>query len=232
MKKILSFLMSTAVFVLICICIIIGVNGYIMYDRVINKKPIETAVFEIQSNPNYVLSKNINPEFLNAIQAIEDKRFFKHGALDPISTVRAFFTNILSLRYVAGGSTITQQLAKNMYFSREKKLSRKVAELFVAEKIEKQYTKDEILELYVNIIYYGDNNYGIKSASENYFGKTPADLDLNEASLLAGLPKAPSYYALSKNYPGAKERQSEVLKAMVELNYITEEDMKTVMEMR
>ena len=107
-------------------------------------------------------------------------------------------------------------MRKNLYFSNDQSFIRKVAELFVAFDLERIYNKDDVLELYVNVIYYGDGNYGIKEASENYFGKVPAGLSYDEATLLAGLPQAPSSYALSSHYDRAKQRQSEVIEALTQ----------------
>lgn len=195
--------------------------GYREYTVATQGMPIEKKVEEIQSDKNYVRIEEINKDFINAIVAIEDHRFYKHDGIDYIAIARATIKNIVAGDIVQGGSTITQQLAKNMYFNNEQKLKRKVAEVFVAEKLEKNYSKEEILELYANIIYFGDGNYGIKEASEGYFNKSPKALTTDEATLLAGLPQAPSRFALSKNYEAAKKRQKQVLEAMVLNGYLT-----------
>ena len=124
--------------------------------------------------------------------------------------------NITQKKVLQGGSTITQQVAKNLYFDNDQNFLKKIAEMFVAFELEENYSKDEILELYVNIIYYGDNNYGIKEASNNYFGIEPIALDYDQSTLLAGLPQAPSSYALGENYELAKERQKQVIAALEE----------------
>ncbi|MGM9922662.1 MAG: transglycosylase domain-containing protein [Bacillus sp. (in: firmicutes)] len=205
--KLLFMLFLTAV----CLILLLG---YGKYKLATNELPLTERVEAITAKDSFVPLNQINPEFLQAIVAIEDHRFYEHGPIDFIALVRATVVNGLKGEIVQGGSTLTQQVAKNLYFTNEQSFIRKVAELFVAYHLEKTYTKDDILELYVNIIYYGDGNYGIKAASENYFGKQPKDLTYDEATLLAGLPQAPSAYALSSHYEQAKRRQQEVINAL------------------
>ena len=149
--------------------------------------------------------------YQNAVIAVEDHRFEKHGGIDIIGTCRAIVTNITSFSLVEGGSTITQQLARNLYFTQEQSLTRKIAELLVAFDLEKNYSKDQILELYINTIYFGEGYYGIKEACEGYF---------DEMTLLAGIPNAPSVYSLNANPDLAKQRQQHVINAMKEYGYI------------
>lgn len=213
--------------IVILIVLIVGViafMGYFMYNEAINKISISDKVNEIKSDKNYVDINNISQDFKNAIIAIEDHRFKEHSGIDFITTTRSMLENIIKKDIVAGGSTITQQTGRLLYFTQEQRFTRKVAELFVAFNLEKNYSKDEILELYVNIIYYGNGYYGIKEASLGYFNKEPKDLTLEEASLLAGIPNAPSVYAPNKNPDLAKKRQLAVLNAMVKYEYISEND--------
>ncbi|MGL4344322.1 MAG: transglycosylase domain-containing protein, partial [Cellulosilyticaceae bacterium] len=135
-------------------------------------------------------------------------------AIDMISLARATVKNLIEGEVVQGGSTITQQLAKNLFLSSDQTLMRKLQELFFAYELETQLTKDEILELYVNVIYYGDGYTGIQAAVEGYFGKSPEDLSYEEATMLAGLPQAPSRYALSQHYERALKRQAQVVAAL------------------
>ena len=124
-----------------------------------------------------------------------------------------------------GGSTITQQVAKNLYFITEDDfISRKIAEIFVAFDLENNYSKDDILEFYINTIYFGDGYYGIKEASNGYYKKDPKDLNLYESTLLAGVPNAPSVYAPTVNPDLAKSRQGKVIRSMIEYGYLTEEE--------
>lgn len=195
---------------------VIMLNGYKDYKIEINNNSIESLVTNIQGKNNYVKIENISQDFLLAIVAIEDKRFLKHNGVDYISLVRAVCKNIEAGKVIQGGSTITQQLAKNMYFDGEQKLTRKIAELLIAKDLEKKYSKNEILELYVNVIYYGNNSYGIREATKGYFDKEPDELTYDEATLLAGVPQAPSYYDLTKNMSAAKNKQEYVEKALKE----------------
>lgn len=142
--------------------------------------------------PNgYVTIDKIPAKFKYAIIAVEDHRYESHGAIDFISIMRAVYRNISEFSLVEGGSTITQQFAKNTFFTQEKKFTRKMAEVFAAIDLEKMYSKDDIIEMYMNTIYFGDGYYGIGAASRGYFDKEPAELTLDEITLLAGIPNAP-----------------------------------------
>ncbi|MEG2348837.1 MAG: biosynthetic peptidoglycan transglycosylase [Clostridia bacterium] len=223
MKKILKFLKNT-----LCILLLVGIvfslitlsKGYDMYKDAIAKVSIEEKVKSIKAEENYLSIKDIPKDFVNAVVSIEDKRFYTHSGIDIISLGRAIITNFEDMKLTEGGSTITQQLAKNMYFTQEKKVTRKIAEVFVASNLEKKYSKDEIFELYANVIYFGDGYYGIKEASNGYFLKEPIELTLDQITILAGIPNAPSVYALSINPELAKKRQSLVIDAMYENKYL------------
>ena len=167
-----------------------------------------------------------------AFVASEDSRFYQHQGFDIQSIFRALFKNFEAGHIVQGGSTITQQVAKLMYLSPEKKYMRKVKEAILSYKIDKYLTKDEILNLYLNQIYLGHGTYGIESASIGYFGKSAKELKLHEAALLAGLPKAPSNYSPFLHYEKAKQRQIYVLTRMVEDNYITQAEMDKAINVR
>lgn len=159
--------------------------------------------------------------------AIEDRNFFSHPAFDIRSILRAIFYNILHLKFAQGASTITQQLARNAFLVPEKTLTRKIREIILAIKIEKKYSKEKILELYLNQIPYGNNCYGIEAASKNYFDKKAKDLTLAESALLAALPKAPSFYnPYGKNLNLLLERKNLVLKKMKEYGFISEEEFE------
>ena len=188
------------------------ITSYI-HKSVVADVEIESIINEIQSNSNYVQAKDINRTFLNAIVAIEDHRFYEHGAIDLISIARATLINIKNKEILEGGSTITQQLVKNVFLDMNQTFERKINEIFLAFELEKLYSKEEILELYVNVVYYGDGYTGIKAACNGYFNKQPKDLTEDEATLLAGLPQAPSLYALNNNYERALERQQQVIEA-------------------
>lgn len=216
MIRLIKKLIKLGLIIAILVGSIIGLLGYFKYKEAIAEIPIREKVASVREDENFVPLEEITPDFTDAIVAIEDHRFYEHGTFDFISLVRATFINLKAKEVTQGGSTLTQQVGKNLYFNNDQTFIRKVAELFVAFDLERIYSKDDILELYVNIVYYGDGNYGIKEASENYFDKTPAELIYNEATLLAGLPQAPSAYALNSNYDRAKQRQSEVIQALTE----------------
>lgn len=186
-----------------------------MYDNAIEKTSIEKRVEQLRANKNYVTIKEIPKNMQLAMVSVEDRRFYTHSGIDIISIGRAVITDIKAMSLVAGGSTITQQLAKNMYFTMEKKFERKVAEIFVAFDLEKKYSKDDILELYLNVVYFGDGHYGIKEAAQGYFNKEPKELSLEEITVLAGLPNAPSAYELSNKTALTKQRQNIVIDAML-----------------
>lgn len=196
--------------------------GYQQYQSAIEQVSIKEKVAEIREQEHFVAYEDISPELLKATVAIEDHRFFEHRGFDYIATTRALLSNLVNSDIVGGGSTITQQLAKNMYFGYQPSFVRKIAELFVAHELERMYSKEEILTLYVNIINYGDNHIGILEAANGYFNVSPSELTLNQASLLAGLPQSPSNLQLSNHYAEALIRQQTVLKAMVKEEMITE----------
>ena len=209
----LKFIKFTLVFSLIIITAFIGI-GCGVYEKVTQDMSIDEEINEIKARDNYVQASEIDKTFLESIVAIEDHRYYKHGAVDFISIGRALLTNLKAGKIVEGGSTITQQLAKNLFLTPDQTIKRKVEEIFLAYDLEKKYTKDEILELYVNVIYYGDGFTGIKEACNGYFGKEPNEITYDEATLLAGLPQAPSIYGLSNNYEKAVDRQEEVIDAL------------------
>lgn len=236
MRKVLRFIGKLIKWVLILA--ILGVlifggftfyQGKQLYEEVIAEKSIEDRVVEQQANPDYVILDQISGDFLNAVISVEDRNFYSHGAINPSSMIRALITNIKEKSFVEGGSTITQQLAKNLCFSQEKKLSRKAAEIFAAYDLEKIYSKDQILELYVNLNYYGDGFYGVGPACRGYFSKEPLYMTAGEATLLAGLPQAPSAYALSTHADRAYERQEEVVDSMIDNGYITEDEGELIL---
>ncbi len=164
-----------------------------------------------------------------AFIAIEDNRFYEHSGIDFRGTARAVVST-LSGREVQGGSTITQQLAKNAFLTQERTLTRKIKEAFIARELEKNYTKDEILNMYLNHIYFGQGAYGVESASMYYFGKHAQDLDIAESATLAAIPKSPNYYNPFENAKASKERQELVIDQMLKYGFITEEQAKAAKE--
>ena len=163
----------------------------------------------------------MSPMLKNAFIAAEDARFYNHKGIDVLSIIRAFFKNIEAGAIVQGGSTITQQVAKSFFLTPQKSYVRKIKEAILAYRIDRKFTKEEILFLYLNQIYLGHGAYGVEAASENYFGKSAQGLNLAECAILAGLPQAPSRYSPFRNPQRAKQRQIYVLNRMVGEGYIT-----------
>ena len=231
MKK---FLKRLLIFIFLIIFIIIGIfvyKGYSLYKQAINETSISEKINEIKdSKENYTLYSELPQDYINAVIAVEDRRFFKHDGIDLISILRAIFKDIESMKLVEGGSTITQQLAKNTYFTQKKEITRKIAEIFMAFKYEKECSKEQIFELYVNTMYFGDGYYCIYDAANGYFDKNVGDMDLYECTLLAGIPNAPSVYSPTKNPELAKERQNQVLKKMVKYNYLSQEEADKIIK--
>lgn len=180
----------------------------------------------------HVPAQLVIPDSLaHAFIATEDKRFYHHNGLDYIAIVRASIENIKAGGVVQGGSTITQQLAKNVFLSNERTFSRKWKEIFYTKKIERTFTKDEILKLYVSNIYYGEGAWGIEKAANLYFGKKVNQLTLSESAMMAAVVKAPAYYSPAENYDKAVERRNVVLKLMERQGYINHDEyMQAVSE--
>ena len=179
-------------------------------------------ISNVHSVENRVLvpMNKIPKELQNAFIAAEDVRFYQHIGIDPRGIIRAIWSNITYGEVSEGGSTITQQLAKNALLTQERTLKRKIQEAVLALQIERQYSKTEILEMYLNQIYFGQGAYGVQAAAQVYFGKNVEQLNLAECAMLAGIPKSPNYYSPASNFKAAKDRQSVVLDQMVKYNYL------------
>ena len=162
------------------------------------------------------------PYLPKAFVAIEDRRFYSHWGVDPLGIVRALARNVLGRGGMQGGSTLTQQLAKNLFLTQERTLSRKIQEAILALWLEHKYSKDQILELYLNRVYFGSGAYGVEAAAERYYGHSAKNVTLAEAAVLAGLMKAPSKLAPDRNPEGASERAAQVITAMAQEGHITE----------
>lgn len=221
------------ILILLLILLVVAVSlifmiGFGYYSNTLKEKPLITRVEEVTSKEHYTPFDKLSENYIHAVIAVEDHRYYKHGAVDPIGIARAFYTNIRDGQFDEGGSTITQQVAKNVVFNQDKTLVRKLGEIFAAYDLEKNYSKDEIFALYVNSSYFGDGYYCIYDASMGYYQKEPKDLTLSEASMLAGVPNAPSVYSPTVNPDLAKKRQRHVLNKMVEYGYITQEEANSV----
>ena len=206
-----------------------GIQGYNMYQDAIEDMPISEKVETIRAMDNFVEYEELPKIYIDAVISVEDKRFEEHHGVDYLAICRAAWNDIRIFSLAEGGSTITQQLMKNEYFTQEKKLERKFAEIFAAWEIEKQYSKEDIFELYVNTIYFGSGYYGIYDAAEGYFGKEPSELNEYEAVMLAGLPNAPSAYSPDTSPELAKQQMSQVLTRMVECEVIDQDEADSLL---
>ena len=203
-------------------------KGYKMYEEAVKEKPMEQMAEEIMSREDFTEYDELPEIYKSAVISAEDKRFFSHCGVDLISIGRALWNDLKAGAFVEGGSTISQQLMKNQYFTQEKKLERKFAEIFAALELEKKYEKEEIFEMYVSTIYFGSGYYGIAEAAKGYYGKTPEELSDSEAIMLAGLPNAPSAYSLDSSPELAKQRMRQVLDKMLECETISPEEAESV----
>ncbi len=225
MKKLLFKLFIFLLTIAIIGASILFLVGYVYYSNTLKESSLTEKVEAITSKEHFTSFEELPEVYINAVIAVEDHRYYDHGPVDFIGITRALYTNIRDKEFDEGGSTITQQVAKNVIFNQDKTLIRKLGEVFGAFDLEKNYTKQEIFALYVNSSYFGDGYYSIYDASKGYFNKEPKDLNLDEASMLAGIPNAPSLYSPTVNLELAKKRQAHVLKKMVEYGYISEDEI-------
>lgn len=221
-------LILTAIIIGAAALSVFAFKGYKMYEEAVKEKPMEQMAEEIMSREDFTEYEELPEIYKSAVISAEDKRFFSHCGVDLISIGRALWNDLKAGAFVEGGSTISQQLMKNQYFTQEKKLERKFAEIFAALELEKKYEKEEIFEMYVNTIYFGSGYYGIAEAAKGYYGKTPEELSDSEAIMLAGLPNAPSAYSLDSSPELAKQRMRQVLDKMLECETISPEEAESV----
>lgn len=218
---------------LFIICVVAGLiikNGYDKYIEALELKPTEIVIEELKSKSNYTEYEDVPEIYYKALVAVEDRRFYKHNGFDLVGICRAIYIDIKSKELLEGGSTISQQLAKNLYFPQDNTLERKIAEIFMAMKLEREYEKEDILEFYVNGIYYGSGYYSIYDASKGYFGKKPIDMTDYECTLLVGIPNAPSVYSLNNRPDLAKQRQEKVIECMVDVGYIEQDEAEAIIK--
>ena len=231
MKKFFKRLVILIILIVISIIGFFVYQGYSLYKEAISEMSIEEKIEEIKEDvPEYIEYDKLPKDYVNAVIAVEDRRFFNHNGVDVISIMRAIITDIRTMKLAEGGSTITQQLAKNVYFTQRKEFTRKIAEVFMAFEFEKKCSKEEIFELYVNTIYFGDGYYCIYDASNGYFYKMPNEMNLYECTLLAGIPNAPSVYSPNVNPELSKQRQAQVLNKMLKYDFITEEEANKILD--
>lgn len=234
-------------FLIILIALLLSVSasfGYLVYtvgkmDQLPKPSPpLTTRIYDgqdqilavrYQENRVDIPLEHVSGHLVKATLAVEDRRFYRHSGFDPAGLLRALLNNLKRGRTDQGGSTITQQLAKNLYLSHERTLKRKLQEALYTIHLERSYNKDEILEMYLNTIFYGHFAYGAEAAARNYFGKSAAELSLGEAALLAGLPKGPSYYSPQLNPEAAEQRRRTVLNQMVSAGFISAQEKENAL---
>ena len=230
-KKLRKIILIILLVLLIAFALVFGYTffkGYSMYRKEIKEISVKDKFTAIQEMDNFTEIDEVPQIFIDAIISVEDRRFFSHKGIDVLSIGRAVVTDIRTHNFTEGGSTITQQIAKNEYFTQSKNFYRKVAEVFVARDIEKEFSKDEILEIYFNTNFYGSGYYGIYDAAMGYYEKEPSELTDYEATLLAGVPNAPSVYSPKVNLNLAEKRQDVVLRKMIDAGYLTKEKMEEI----
>lgn len=210
--------------VLLCmaavVCTFYGIKGYRLYRDTVAQASIAERVEETRAKEHFTGYSDLPEFYINAVISVEDHRFRSHPGIDLIAICRATWTDLKAGAYVEGGSTITQQLAKNLLFTQEKTVERKAAEVFAAFALEAEYSKEEIFELYANTVYFGSGYYGIEDAAEGYFGKEPSELNDYEAAMLAGIPNAPSVYSPDVNPTLTSQRVGQVLDSMVKNGFL------------
>jgi penicillin-binding protein 1A len=208
----------------------VGVHLPPIHSLEIPKRPPSISILDVNMKPvatrgdqggGTLALKELPPHLAKAFIAIEDRRFYSHWGIDAFGISRAAVANVLHRGVSQGGSTITQQLAKNLFLTQERTLKRKLQEAMLALWLEQKFSKDEILALYLNRVYFGAGAYGVEQASQKYFGKSARKVTISEAALLAGLIKSPSRLAPTRNFEGAKDRAEIVLAAMREQGFIT-----------
>ena len=234
MKKLL---LLTKIFIFTFFSIIIIILSLYAYAFITPKFNINTSksiiyydkygndLFQEREKNDFVELSNISDYVKNAIVSIEDKNFYNHKGFDYLRIAKAMFVNLKSKKIKEGASTISQQYIKNLYLTFDKTWERKIQEALLTLELETHYSKNEILEGYLNTIDFGAGNYGIKEASKYYFNKEPKDLTLAEASIIVGIPKNPSYYNPIAHYENAKDRQKDVLSSMVKNKLISTDEM-------
>ena len=198
MKKLLFKMIIIFLVIITSFCGYYGYLGYQIYQDKIQEQSLSERVNQLKSKKDYVTLDQISPIYKEAVLESEDRRFYQHGPVDYYGLARAMLTNLTTFSFKEGGSTITQQLSKNLCLSFEKDLSRKFAEVFIARDLEKMYSKDEILEMYLNITYLGEGNYGIQAASQYYYHIDAIDLNKQQSDILVKTLKRPSIYNPSK----------------------------------
>lgn len=206
LARIIRRVLVIALVAVIAMCALTVWRGYGMYREALAERPISQTVEELRATDTYTELDELPQTYLDAVVAVEDHRFYEHGGIDPIAICRAAFNDLRTLSLREGGSTITQQVAKNLFFTQDKHFERKVAEVFMAFDLEARYSKREILELYVNSSYFGSGYAGIGQAAPGYLGCDPSDMSDYECALMAGFPNAPELFAADPQAADSRAR--------------------------
>lgn len=206
LARIIRRVLVIALVAVIAMCALTVWRGYGMYREALADRPISQTVEELRATDTYTELDELPQTYLDAVVAVEDHRFYEHGGIDPIAICRAAFNDLRTLSLREGGSTITQQVAKNLFFTQDKHFERKVAEVFMAFDLEARYSKREILELYVNSSYFGSGYTGIGQAVPGYLGCDPSDMSDYECALMAGFPNAPELFAADPQAADSRAR--------------------------
>ena len=201
LARIIRRVLVIALVAVIAMCALTVWRGYGMYREAVAYRPISQTVEELRATDTYTELDELPQTYLDAVVAVEDHRFYEHGGIDPIAICRAAFNDLRTLSLREGGSTITQQVAKNLFFTQDKHFERKVAEVFMAFDLEARYSKREILELYVNSSYFGSGYTGI-----GYLGCDPSDMSDYECALMGGFPNAPELFAADPQAADSRAR--------------------------
>lgn len=225
-------LWATVILIIVCVFSLPSMLSF-AGNAWIDQKKLQQV--EKAASGSYVTLDEMPDYLWQSFVAIEDHRYWKHHGVDYIAFARAIWADVQAGSYVQGGSTITMQLARNLFLTQDKTILRKAKEIAIAYQLEQRYSKKELLEMYLNVIYFGHGQYGIESASQLYFGKRvngadPSVISLGESAILASLPKAPEAYSPLKHWEKAMERQAVVLGRMVEQGLITQEQKQAAQE--
>ena len=195
--------------------------GWNIHSGAISARPVRQVYADASGDEHFVRYDELPEFYVNAVTATEDRDFWGHSGIDPSAIVRALLHDLAAMKFAEGGSTITMQTAKNIYYTQEKRLERKAAEIFTAYELEDKLSKEQIFELYVNTIYFGSNYYGIYAASMGYYGVPPRELTDRQCAVLAGIPQAPGAYSPDNSQELADQRAEQVLNSMRECGYIS-----------
>lgn len=230
--KILKRIIIIFSVIIALLMIVIGffaIKGAVMWNDAKKRSPIEQTVTALRSDEHFADYDELPEFYIKAVISTEDRKFETHSGVKLSSIIRAILYDIRTLSFEQGGSTITQQLAKNLWFTQEKRIERKFAELYAAFALEKALSKQEIFELYVNTIFFGSGYYGVSDAARGYFNKDVSELSDYECAMLAGIPNAPSAYSPDASPELARQRLALVLDSMKDNGVLTDEQAELVM---